>query len=121
MTEKQKAYYLKNKEKIIARARKFRKENNENFKLKQKEYYQQNKEKKRQYYLKNQEKIRKIIKAYYEKNKNNENFKLKQKEYYQQNKEKIDNRNKIYAISHREQINARRRKRREELKLILIS
>ena len=88
--QKDKDYYLKNKEKIKEQVKQYRLNNKEKFKEKEKEYRVKNKEKSKeynkQYRLNNKEKKKQRDKEYYLKNK--EKIKEKVKQYRLNNKEK---------------------------------
>ncbi len=96
--ESHKKWYIKNRQKVLEKARVHRIINIEIFRKKNKLYYEKNKEiigyKKSKYYRKNKEKIleknRKFGKVYYENNKRK--VKNKHKLYYEKNKSKISSR-----------------------------
>ena len=97
--EKHKQYRLKNKEKLLEQKKQYYLKNKEKIKEKHKQYRLKNKEQKKQYYLKNKEKIKEREKQWYLKNK--EKVNEKQKQYYLKNKEKVIEQKKQYIDQRR--------------------
>ena len=118
IAERDKARYQENKEKILERKKAWYQENKEEIAEKKKAYRQKNKEKiakhKKKYYQENKKEIAKRKKAYRQENK--EKIAERQKAYQQKNKEKIAERNKAYYQENKETIAERGKAYRQENK-----
>ena len=126
--DKRKKYYEDNKEKILEKKKKYYEDNKEEINEKDREEYKNNKEseniRSKKYYEKNKDKVIKNKKEYKENNiEKVNNYKidkekrgLKIKEYYKKNKDIISEKNKVYYTNNKEKIKEINKKYREDNK-----
>lgn len=116
-----KAYYEKNREKILAKKKEYYKKNIEKFKLKGKKYAEKNKEKIKQYQETYRASNRDKSKDYQKTNrkKNSKQINQRRRELYLLNQEKIKQTRKEHYQKNKEKLLARAKKWRENNKAIL--
>lgn len=114
ISQRDKLYYEKNKEKILARATEYRNENEKEIKERKKREYEKNREKylkrSREYYYENREEILEQMKLYYDENK--DRIAEYKREYSKRNKKRIAEKARLYLKNNPEKFRERNARRK---------